>query len=187
MHNDKIGFAPVVLAAPVVAKGATLAIKAIITLAPQIIKLVGPLFKKNKKRYLNDWKGWDAQDIRAGRNAGSSVRGYILQDGDYPDIEAANIVSYFTAYGFNNLMNTGIKVSDPWGKGWRDVTFEEIANKLNRGGMPQAAQVIYKLLEEEKQKQIILNQQQNKKAGMNIWVTLALVGVGIFAVIKMKK
>lgn len=80
-----------------------------------------------------DWRGWDEQDRANGQWVGSSVRGWVLNDGDDPRNEAVNIVSYIKANGLKNLTNSGHPTTIV-GQGWRDVTIDEIENKLQRAG-----------------------------------------------------
>jgi hypothetical protein len=97
------------------------------------------------KPNANDWIGWDAQDIQEGRPIASTVRGYILNDGDSVQNEALNIVSYIKAKGVKNLISgnprrtTGDTRIAEAGQWWGDVTFNDIANKLARGGFGQEA------------------------------------------------
>lgn len=95
-------------------------------------------FFKNKSN-PEDWRGWDNWDKTHGQWLGSSVRGWVLNDGDDVANEAVNIISYMKANGINNLINTGHKTTVD-GIGWRDVTPTEIANKLVRGGFYPEAQ-----------------------------------------------
>jgi hypothetical protein len=150
----------------------------------------------------NDWLGWDAQDRAKGQWVGSSVRGYILNDGDNVQNEALNIVSYIKAKGIQNLVASGHPVTIE-GVGWRDVTFDEIAAKLARGGFGQEATNIknayfFNLNQKQPQNDIPPTQaatsipistqgQEPKKAGMNMWIILALVAGGIYAISKNKR
>jgi hypothetical protein len=100
---------------------------------------------------LKDYEGWDAQDAAAGRSKGSTVRGYVLGNGDDVVREAKNIASYIQTYGLDILTNgnpwNGVRnTARPWervatdGKSWADVTVQEIADKLQRGGLGTQAQ-----------------------------------------------
>lgn len=111
-----------------------------------VISFVANLFKNDTE---NDWRGWDIQDQQAGRTKGSTVRGYIIGDGDDIPREARNIASYINAYGINVLLSGnpaqdfGDKRYAKDGRSWRDVTVQEIATKLQRGGKgDQAAQLL---------------------------------------------
>jgi len=148
----------------------------------EIISQITELFKS--KPSPNDWVGWDEQDRQNGLWDGSSVRGWVLNDGDSVQNEALNIVSYINAKGLDILTNTGHPTTIP-GTGWRDVTVEEIANKLTRGGYPNEAQAIL----QKKNNPIVdlLSPGKTTKASTNMFVTLGLVGAGIFLLTKMKK
>jgi len=101
---------------------------------------------------LKDYEGWDAQDAAAGRSKGSTVRGYILGNGDDVVREAKNIASYIQTYGLDVLLSGNpwdgrtYRENDPTkkvaadGKSWADVTVAQIADKLQRGGLTTQAQ-----------------------------------------------
>lgn len=166
--------------------------------ALEIAGQIADMFKS--KPNPNDWVGWDAQDQQNGQWDGSSVRGYVLNDGDSVQNEALNIVSYINAKGIEKLINTGHPTTIP-GTGWRDVTIEEIANKLARGGYGQEATDIknkYFYLQRTKQP-VRTNMPSNplqplspqsdvsvQKAGMNTWLILGLVGAALFFITKKK-
>ncbi len=140
----------------------------------------------------NDWVGWDEQDRSLGQWEGSSVRGYVLNDGDSVQNEALNIVSYIKSKGIDKLVNSGNKVTIQ-GKGWRDVTIDEIVDKLSRGGYGQEARSIQQSYNNAlssgliKPINTITPSAATTTAGMNIWVTVALAGAAIFAISKMSK
>jgi len=148
----------------------------------EIVSVITDLFKT--KPNPNDWVGWDQQDKSNSQWDGSSVRGYVLNDGDNVQNEALNIVSYINARGLDVLTNSGHPTTIP-GTGWRDVTIEEIANKLQRGGFPQEAAAIL----QKKNNPIadLLSPGKTTKASTNMLLTLGLVGAGIFLITKMKK
>lgn len=148
----------------------------------EIVSQITELFKT--KPSPNDWVGWDEQDRQNGQWNGSSARGWVLNDGDSVQNEALNIVSYINAKGLDILTNTGHPTTIR-GTGWRDVTIEEIANKLTRGGYPNEAQAIL----QKKNNPIadLLSPGKTTKANTNMFVTLGLVGAGIFLLTKMKK
>jgi len=107
---------------------------------------VGDIFNVATKFFGNradpqDWRGWDEQDKALGQWVGSSVRGWVLNDGDDIKNEAVNIVSYIKANGLSNLTNSGHPTTIV-GKGWRDVTIDEIDNKLTRAGFFDEAKEI---------------------------------------------
>lgn len=141
----------------------------------------------------NDWVGWDEQDRQAGRTQGSTTRGYILGDGDSVQNEALNIVSYIKSKGLDVLIkgnpsgNYGDTRVAKDGISWRDVTIDEIVDKLSRGGYAQEAKAIKDSYYSLSNILPTGPEAATKTAGMNIWVTLALVGAGIYAISKMKK
>jgi hypothetical protein len=94
-----------------------------------------------KRADPQDWRGWDEQDRQLGQFVGSSVRGWVLNDGDNIQNEAVNIASYIKANGLQNLTNSGHPTTVE-GKGWRDVTIDEIDNKLTRAGFFDEAKEI---------------------------------------------
>ena len=136
----------------------------------------------------NDWQGWDRQDYDAGRTQASTVRGYIIGDGDSIQNEALNIISYIKTYGIDVLVNgnpartTGDTRLAQDGKSWRNVTIDEIANKLSRGGYGQEATDIKNAYSRAAKKDLA-----TKTAGMNIWVILALGAVALYAITNKKK
>lgn len=132
----------------------------------------------------NDWVGWDEQDRQNGQWDGSSVRGWVLNDGDSVQNEALNIVSYIKAKGIDKLTNTGHKQTVQ-GTGWRDVTLKEIADKLTRGGFAQEAKEL--LAKAQNPISNLFSPATTTTAKTNMFVTLGLVGAGIFLLTKMKK
>ena len=140
----------------------------------------------------NDWVGWDEQDRNLGQWEGSSVRGYVLNDGDSVQNEALNIVSYIKSKGIEKLVNSGHPVTIQ-GQGWRDVTIDEIIDKLSRGGYGSEASEIknaylaYKSAYSSPSNLLTAGSAASKTAGMNIFVTLAIAGAAIYAISKYKK
>ena len=157
------------------------------------------LFKS--KPNAEDWLGWDAQDKQNGQWDGSSVRGYVLNDGDSVQNEALNIVSYINAKGIDKLTSTGHPTSIP-GTGWRDVTIDEIANKLARGGYGQEATDIknkYFYIKNTRQPASAPGQANTNpllgpanntpstmKASTNTFLILGLVGAALYFITKKK-
>jgi len=143
----------------------------------------------------NDWQGWDRQDYSAGRTQASTVRGYIIGDGDSVQNEALNIISYIKTYGIDVLINgnpartTGDTRLAQDGKSWRNVTIDEIINKLSRGGYSQEANQIKQTYDNAVYSGLIKDTPPDaaKTAGMNILVTLGLAGAAIYAISKMSK
>ena len=122
----------------------------------------------------NDWKGWDTLDVNINAPKGTNAINWIINDGDSVQNEALNLVRYIQANGTNNILGRSTWFN-------RTITIEDLADKLSRGGYGQeAAQLV-------QQSKETFDLPGTKKAGMNIWVTLAIVGAGIFALSKIKK
>jgi len=122
----------------------------------------------------NDWQGYDASDRRINAPIGTNAINWIINDGDSVQNEALNVVRYIQANGTKNILGYS-----KWFN--RTITIEDVADKLSRGGFgAEAAQ----LVQQSKQD---FSLPGTSKAGMNIWVTLGIVGAGIFLISKMKK
>lgn len=148
----------------------------------QAIKTLTDLFAN--KPNPTDWVGWDALDQQIGAPSGTNVLNWVINDGDSIQNEALNIASYIKSKGLDHLIGYST-----WFK--RNITIEDIANKLMRGGYPQEAAAI-KASYYANPNVIpagggIAPTGASKTAGMNIFVTLALAGAAIFAISKMKK
>jgi hypothetical protein len=144
-------------------------------------KLLTELFAN--KPNPNDWMGWDALDVQIGAPSGTNVLQWVILDGDSVQNEALNIVSYIKAKGFSKLLGYST-----WFK--RTITINDIADKLARGGFIEEANYI-KLqnlpVVNAPQKTITPISNTPTQSKMNIWVTLALFGAGLFLITKMKK
>jgi len=147
----------------------------------QAIKTLSDLFKN--KPNPTDWVGWDALDQQIGAPTGTNVLNWVINDGDDVKNEALNIVSYILSKGFKNLIGYST-----WFK--RNITIDDIVNKLNRGGFSDEAAALkakYNANINVLPDGTILPTEASKTAGMNIWVTVALVGAAIFAITSLKK
>lgn len=116
----------------------------------------------------NDWQGWDALDVRINAPKGTNAINWVINDGDSVQNEALNLVRYIQANGTGNILGFS-----KWFN--RNITIEDIADKLSRGGFQQEAQ------------QLVLQSKSiipgtSKKAGMNILLTLGLVAGGFLLV-----
>ena len=128
----------------------------------------------------NDWQGWSALDQQIGAPQGTNALQWVILDGDSVQNEALNIVQWIKNYGIKNLIGYS-----NWFK--REITIDDIANKIARGGYPQEAAAI-------KQAAIIppannnINNLSNqvKKAGLNPFLIFALIGAGIYMFTKKK-
>ena len=168
------------LAAAVAASGgANIAADVALVLAQ--IDLMFSLFKN--KPNPNDWMGWDALDVKIGAPIGTNVLQWVILDGDSIENEALNIVSYIKANGTKNLLGYS-----KWFN--RTITINDIADKLARGGFIEEANYI-KLqnlpVVNAPQKTITPISNTPTQSKMNIYVTLALFGAGLFLITKMKK
>ena len=121
----------------------------------------------------SDWKGWDDQDAANGQWLGSTARGYVL-DGDDPEREAKNISSYIKSYGIERLTSTGHSQTVN-GKGWRDVTMNEIVAKLKSGGATADIQEIKSLAPSPLSSLIPENGSQIMKYGLMAAAALLLL------------
>jgi hypothetical protein len=125
----------------------------------------------------NDWKGWNEGDRRLNYPYGTGPINWVINDGDSVQNEALNIVQWIKAYGIEPVL----KYNSHFG---RQLTIEDVADKLSRGGFGREAA---QLIAASKQTFNAPGQPGTQKAGMNIWVTLGIVGAGIFLISKMKK
>ena len=148
------------------------------------IDLMFSLFKN--KPNPNDWMGWDALDIKIGAPIGTNALQWVILDGDSVQNEALNIVSYIKANGTKNLLGFS-----KWFN--RNITINDIADKLARGGFIEEANyiklqnlpVVTNVTPPVQTITPISNTPTQTK--MNIWVTLGLFGAGLFLITKMKK
>jgi len=152
------------------------------------IKLLADLFANRPNP--NDWVGWDALDQQIGAPTGTNVLNWVINDGDSVENEALNIISYIKSKGFNNLIGYST-----WFK--RTITLDDIADKLKRGGFLAEANAFKEQYTNEIKNSLtkppeniytpIIETPPVKKAGMNIYVILALAAAAIFAITKIKK
>jgi len=148
------------------------------------IDLMFSLFKN--KPNPNDWMGWDALDVKIGAPIGTNALQWVILDGDSVQNEALNIVSYIKANGTKNLLGFS-----KWFN--RNITINDIADKLARGGFIEEANyiklqnlpVVTNVTPPVQTITPITNTPTQSK--MNIWVTLGLFGAGLFLITKMKK
>ena len=118
----------------------------------------------------NDWQGWDASDVRIKAPKGTNAINWVINDGDSVQNEALNIVRYIQANGTGNILGFSTWFN-------RNITIEDVADKLSRGGFQQEAQELVK-----QSKSIIPSSATSQKAGMNILLTLGLVAGGYLLV-----
>jgi hypothetical protein len=171
-------------AAALVAASGGLNIAADAALLIAQIDLMFSLFKN--KPNPNDWMGWDALDTKIGAPIGTNALQWVILDGDSVQNEALNIVSYIKANGTKNLLGFS-----KWFN--RNITINDIADKLARGGFIEEANyiklqnlpVVTNVTPPVQTITPISNTPTQTK--MNIWVTLGLFGAGLFLITKMKK
>lgn len=83
----------------------------------------------------NDWQGWAALDQKIGAPIGTNARSFVFKDGDSVSNEAINIVRWIENKGLQTVIGY-----DPWHK--RNITMQDLANKLRRGGLAQEAETL---------------------------------------------
>lgn len=113
----------------------------------------------------NDWKGWDALDVRNNVPTGTSARYWVNRDGDSVSNEASNILSYIVANGINKVVAN-------------DVTFNDVISKLRKGGLNQEADNL--VSKQNPITNLLSPLSDSKQAGMSPLVILALAGAGIY-------
>lgn len=176
-RKDRIGIAPVAAAAAAATAPISLpalAISAALSAIPAIINLI----KKNNQPNPNDWQGWNAQDARLGYPFGTSTINWIINDGDSIQNESLNILQWIQTYGLKPILEYNSHFN-------RQLTLQDLINKLNRGGYTGEARQFQKILDEQNKQ--LISPSTTKKAGLNMFLTIALVGAGLFLILKQKK
>lgn len=126
----------------------------------------------------NDWMGWEGLDRKGGFQLGTNAATWVLQDGDSVQNEAVNLISWIGRYGIETIVNQNEHIKLRFGK---YITVTDLINKLKRGGYTQEAQILEDSLKEKQTGTGVFT------GSSNMWVTLALVGAGIFAITKFAK
>jgi hypothetical protein len=141
---------------------------------------------------INDWQGWNAQMDKRGLPHGTPANYLAKYDGDAGvDVEAVNMIQWIANNSLEEVLGY-----NAWNK--QTVTIDDVVNKITRGGYPKEAQALknayYGIATPQSGGQPQGGQMPagsdtgaTKTAGMNVFVTLALVGAAIFAITKMKK
>jgi hypothetical protein len=141
---------------------------------------------------INDWQGWNAQMDKRGLPHGTPANYLAKYDGDAGvDVEAVNMIQWIANNSLEEVLGY-----NAWNK--QTVTIDDVVNKITRGGYPKEAQALknayYGIATPQSGGQPQGGQipagsdtGATKTAGMNVFVTLALVGAAIFAITKMKK
>lgn len=163
--------------------------------AQKLIPIISKLFSKHGNP--NDWQGWKAQDLSYGEKPGFSAASWTLKDGDSVQNEALNIVQWIKNYGIETLLTN-------WQTLGKTLTIEDLTNKLTRGGFPTESQQFKQeyngVLENSlsalnpfssdtptKSGYTPSAPSQAKQAGMNMYITFALVGAAAFFLLNKKK
>jgi len=126
----------------------------------------------------DDWKGWAALDGQYGAPVGYNVQSWVLQDGDSVQNEAVNIISWINNYGIDTVVNDNWAIKKNFGK---NVTLQDVVNKLRRANFNQEADAILKAATEQPGGGAL------QMGGGNMLTTLLLVGAGVFVVSKFAK
>lgn len=116
-------------------------------LIPVLIKQIG-----NNKPNPNDWKGWNALDSQMGLPQGTNCISWVINDGDSIQNEALNILQYIKEYGDDKVIGFNSHYN-------RNITMDDVADKLRRGGYVSEANQ----LQTEYKKKILVIAQANAK------------------------
>jgi len=147
------------------------AIPGIITTIQSFLPIVQGFFSNQANP--NDWKGWDAQDMQAGKPLGSSAGSWVLKDGDSTSNEASNILSWIQANDINKVIGVN-------GYTKQNITFNDIIAKLRRGRLNQEADYLVSKQSSSLSNLFAPSNSSSTQAGMSPWVILALAGAGIY-------
>ena len=174
------------------AKGANLAINVAsgnwAAVGVQLVDTLSSLFggRDNPQDY---WQAWDRIDQQYGNQPGAGVQHWIMTDGDSVQNEALNIMSYFSWYiqnrdpqtAYNLLLGKNATTLRDTG---RYVTFDDLIDKLNRGGYSNEAIQL-----KETYNSLSVKPDGGKSpilGGTNMFVTIALIGAAAFFLFKRK-
>lgn len=127
----------------------------------------------------NYWMAWDSIDMQYGNPIGSQAQHWIVFDGDSVQNEALNIIAYIRANGIDRVIAENATTKRDFG---RYVTVDDLINKIKKAGYTAEAEEIRKLAEETSPG----STSSSTKAGMNIFVTVALIGAAVFFLLKKK-
>lgn len=97
-----------------------------------ITSVIANLF--GNKPNPNDWMGWASLDSKIGAPLGTGARSFVIKDGDSVQNEALNLVRWIESMGLQTVLGY-----DSWHK--RNITMQDLANKLQRGGYANEAQL----------------------------------------------
>lgn len=166
------------------AKGANLAINVAsgnwAAAAVQLVDILGSMFGKGDAPG-NYWMAWERIDQQYGNPIGASAQHWIMFDGDSVQNEALNLISY--------IQNSDPTLEKVLGKNsttlrdaGRYVTFDDLTEKLRRGGYANEAdqlQNIYKSLTKKPD-------AGTTQASTNMFLTIGLIGAAAFFLLKRK-
>lgn len=125
----------------------------------------------------NDWMGWEKLETGVGQPVGTGAQTWVMEDGDDVRNEAVNILSWIQNKGIETVLNENWAIKNRFG---RYTTFQDLINKLQRAGFNDEAKMLQDSTNENKGTGVLTG-------GTNMFVTLALVGAGIYAISKMRK
>jgi len=150
------------------------------TAAATIWNFADSIFGHSNKANPNDWKGWDAQDRQKGIPVGNGAGYWVLNDGDSIPNEASNILSWIQANNINQVIGFN-KIAN------RNVTFNDIINKLRKGGLNQEADILVQSQNTNPIKKLLdAGTNATKTAGISPFIIIALIGAGAYYFTKKK-
>ena len=148
----------------------------------KVLPFITNLF--SNKPNPQDYLGWEVLDKQIGAPLGTNAQNWIIYDGDSVQNEALNIIGWIKRYGINTVIN-----HSTWFN--RDITMNDLVNKLTRGGYPQEAKQIIDLYNQTTTGEDYAIDPRTggvtKKAGMNMLITLGIVGAGVYMLTKSKR
>lgn len=169
------------VATSLLSAGASAATGNFLSAGVQLVSALSNLFG-GKDAPGDYWKAWERIDQQYGNPIGASAQHWIWRDGDSVQNEALNIISYIQ----NNDPDL-TKVLSPNSTTLRDrgkyITFDDLIDKLRRGGYSREADEIKKVYNSLLQRP---DSPGSTKAGMNMLITLGLVGAAAFFLLRKK-
>lgn len=149
---------------------------ATVATAKEVFSFITDIF--SNKPNPNDWMGWEKLERERNQPQGTQAQNWIINDGDSVQNEALNIIRYIEARGLDKVLNYNPIFN-------REITLNDLNKKLERGGYIQEARQLT-----EKQKELVQTGVLNpssQKAGMNMFLTIGLVGAALFFLYKKGK
>ena len=151
-----------------------------VDLAIKIADALSKLFGK-KDPPSSYWMAWERIDAQYGNPIGASAQHWVMFDGDDVRNEALNIIAYIRANGIEKVLAPNSTTLRDAG---RYLTPDDLLNKLKRAGFVQEADEIKKLIQ---QSNVSIPGGGTTKAGMNMFLTIALIGAAAFFLLKKKR